>query len=78
MAFADDGKGLLIRTRALPVRISRVDIATGRREPWKVIAPADTAGLKSIPSLRFSNDGKSYAYSTFRILSDLFVVDGMK
>ncbi|MFZ1916079.1 MAG: protein kinase [Terriglobales bacterium] len=78
MAFASDGKALLVRTRTLPVRISRVDIATGRREPWKVIAPADTAGLKSIPSLRFSADGKSYAYSTFRILSDLFVVDSMK
>ncbi len=78
MAFANDGKALLVRTRTLPVRISRVDIATGRREPWKTIAPADTAGLKSIPGLRFSTDGKSYAYSTFRILSDLFVVDGMK
>lgn len=78
MAFASDGKGLLVRTRTFPVRITRVDIATGRREPWKTIAPADTAGLKSIPSLRFSADGKSYAYSSFRILSDLYVVDGMK
>jgi Tol biopolymer transport system component len=78
MAFASDGKGLLVRTRRLPVRITRVDVATGRREPWKTIAPADTAGLKSIPSLRFSADGKSYAYSSFRILSDLYVVDGMR
>jgi len=78
MAFASDGKGLLVRTRTLPVRITRVDIATGGREPWKTIAPADTAGLKSIPSLRFSADGQSYAYSSFRILSDLYVVDGMK
>lgn len=78
MSFTSDGKGLFVRTRTLPVRISRIDIATGRREPWKVIAPADTAGLKSVPSLRFSSDGKSYAYSSFRILSDLYVVDGMK
>ena len=78
MAFASDSKGLLVRTRTLPIRVARVDIATGRREPWKTIAPADTAGLKSIPSLRFSDDGKSYAYSSFRILSDLYVVDGMK
>jgi Tol biopolymer transport system component len=77
MAFASDGKGVLVRTRTFPVRITRVDIATGRREPWKTIAPADTAGLKSIPNLRFSADGKSYAYSSFRILSDLYVVDGM-
>jgi hypothetical protein len=28
--------------------------------------------------MRFSADGKSYAYSIGRILSDLFVVDGLK
>jgi hypothetical protein len=47
-------------------------------ESFGTIAPAGTAGLKSIPVLKLSSDGKSYAYSTFRILSDLFVVDGMK
>jgi serine/threonine protein kinase len=30
------------------------------------------------PSLRFSADGKSYAYSLGRMLSDLYVVDGPK
>ena len=78
MNFTTDGKGLLARTRSLPVRVSRIDLATGRHDPYRVISPADTAGLKSIPSLRFSDDGKSYAYSSYRILSDLFVVDGMK
>jgi hypothetical protein len=29
-------------------------------------------------SIRFSADGKSYAYSIGRILSDLYVVDGLK
>lgn len=78
MGFTSDSKSLLIRSRAIPVQVTRFDIATGHREPWKTIAPTDTAGLKSIPSLRFSADGKSYAYSSYRILSDLYVVDGMK
>lgn len=78
VGISSDGKAILVRTRTLPVRVSRLDIATGRREPWRVITPADTAGLKSVPSIHFSDDGKSYAYSSFRILSDLFVVDGMK
>jgi hypothetical protein len=34
--------------------------------------------VQAIPTLRFSADGKSYAYSIGRILSDLFVVDGLK
>jgi hypothetical protein len=55
-----------------------VDIATGRRDLWKEIAPADLAGVQSIPVIRFSADEKSYAYSVGRILSDLYVVDGLK
>jgi len=34
--------------------------------------------VQSMPGLRFSADVKSYAYSTGRILSDLYVVDGLK
>jgi hypothetical protein len=78
MAFADGGKTLLLRTLSIPVKVARIDIATGRREPWKEIAPPDPAGVQSIPSLRFSEDGKSYAYSIGRLLSDLYVVDGLK
>ena len=78
MDFFDGGRSVLVRTSNVPVEVTRVDIATGRREPWKEIAPADPAGVQSIPSLRFSADGKSYAYSVGRMLSDLYVVDGLK
>lgn len=76
--FIDGGKSLLIRDRNLPLQITRIDIATGRRDPWKQIVPADLAGVQSIPSVQFSADGKSYAYSIGRMLSDLFVVRGLK
>jgi eukaryotic-like serine/threonine-protein kinase len=78
MSFFDNGKSLLLRTRALPLKITRVDLATGKREPFKEIVPADPAGAQSIPNIRFSADGKSYAYSVGRWLSDLYVVDGLK
>jgi hypothetical protein len=55
-----------------------VDLATGHREVWREIALADPAGAQSITSVHFSADGKSYAYSTLRVLSDLYVVDGLK
>ena len=77
MGFFDD-KTLLARTRTVPVEVTRIDIATGHREPFKEIAPADPAGVISIPTLRFSTDGKSYAYSVGRLLSDLYVVEGLK
>jgi eukaryotic-like serine/threonine-protein kinase len=78
LGFSADGQGVLLRTRTIPLKITRVDLATGKREPWKEIVPADPAGVQSILGLRFSADGQAYAYSIGRILSDLYVVDGLK
>ena len=78
VGFVDNGKGVLVRTRGLPLQITRIDMATGKRAPFKEIVPADPAGAQSIVSIRFSDDGKSYAYSLGRWLSDLYVVDGLK
>ncbi|MGA9393599.1 MAG: protein kinase [Candidatus Sulfotelmatobacter sp.] len=73
-----DGKDLLVGRHGIPMKIVRVDLTTGKREPWKEISPADPAGVQSIVYIKFSADGKSYAYSTLRVLSDLYVVDGLK
>jgi eukaryotic-like serine/threonine-protein kinase len=78
VCFFGDGKSVLVRNRGIPVKVDRIDLATGRREPFKEIVPADPSGAQSIPGLRFSEDGKSYAYSMGRMLSDLYVVDGLK
>ena len=79
LRFMADGKSLLLSTRsAIRVEVTRVDLATGRRQPWKQINPADPAGVQRIVTLGFSADGKSYAYSLSRSLSDLYVVDGLK
>jgi len=78
LGFSADGKNLLTATHGVPLRIALVDLATGRRQPWKEIAPADLAGVLGISTIKFSADGKSYAYSTLRVLSDLYVVDGLK
>jgi serine/threonine protein kinase len=78
LRFIDDGKSVLVGQRGVPIKVGRVDLATGHSEPWKEIVPADPAGVQAIPSVKFSADGKSYAYSTGRILSDLYVVDGLK
>ena len=76
--YLPDGKSLLAITRGIPVKVTRVDIATGRRDLWKEIMPADPAGVQSIPDVKFSADGKAYAYSAVRFMSDLYVVDGLK
>jgi Tol biopolymer transport system component len=77
VGFSEDGKSLLVASPGIPRKIDRVDLATGQRKPWKEISPADPAGVQTIVSMRFSADGKSYAYSTLRVLSDLYVVEGL-
>ena len=62
----------------LPVEIDRVEIATGRREPWKTLQPRDVVGIDRIFPIVLTPDGKSYCYTATRNLSDLFVVDGVK
>jgi dipeptidyl aminopeptidase/acylaminoacyl peptidase len=43
--WSADGRSLYIfRFRAVPAKIDRVDLATGRREQWRQIAPSDPAG----------------------------------
>jgi len=76
--MSGDGKSILARTREVPSHVIRVDLATGRRQPWKQIMPPDPAGVADIPNVLFSADGKAYVYSVGRLLSDLYVVDGLK
>jgi serine/threonine protein kinase/Tol biopolymer transport system component len=78
LRFEPDGKSVLVNQRGLPAKISRVFLDTGRREETREIMPPDPAGVQTISGVQFSADGKSYAYSYYRVLSDLWVVDGLK
>jgi Tol biopolymer transport system component len=76
--WSGDGRSIYTYQPSAPVRVFRVNIVTGARELWKVIAPSDSAGIHGITSLLVTPDGRSYAYSYTRYLSELFVVDGLK
>jgi eukaryotic-like serine/threonine-protein kinase len=63
----------------VPGRIDRLELATGRREPWKELMPADPTGVDVMTELRISRDGQAYAYGYARILiSRLFVIEGVR
>jgi Tol biopolymer transport system component len=61
-----------------PAHIDRLDITTGRTEPWKDLAPSDTAGITQTYIVGILPDGKAYAYSYTRLLSSLYLVKGLK
>ena len=65
--------------RGIPARFDRIELATGRRELWKKLMPVDPAGVDSIWGFCISRDGQSYGYTYTRVLlSDLFIVEGLK
>jgi eukaryotic-like serine/threonine-protein kinase len=66
------------RGTSLPAKVVRLDPASGREEKWRDILPADAAGLNSINSIRMTRDGKHYAYSYYRSLSNLYVANGLR
>ena len=58
--------------------ITRIEVEGGKREPFKELIPADPSGVERISNVLVTPDGKGYAYCFARLLSDLFVVDGLK
>jgi len=77
--FGGDGRLLYVWKRGdVPARVSRIDIETGRRELWKNLMPVDPAGVERISNVVAAPDAKAYAYAYARILSDLFMVEGLK
>ncbi len=79
--WSEDGRWLYIRglqDAEPPVRLFRVEVATGRREAWSELMPSDPAGLSGIGAVALAPDGKSYAYSYGTTFSQLVVADGIR
>jgi Tol biopolymer transport system component len=76
--FSSDGRYLFVFRLQVPLRVFRIDLATGGRAPWKDLEPPDRAGLSYVRSVVLSGDGSAYAYQYRRWLSQLFVVSGLK
>jgi Tol biopolymer transport system component len=73
-----DGKDLLIWNYAATPRLDRMDIASGKRVPLMTISPPDSTGIVGFNGCRTSKDGRVHIYSAYRLLTDLFVVHGLR
>ncbi len=78
IAWSTDGASLFMANRDPSQGIDRVVIATGARTPWKTLVPSDGAGVTSVLAVRVLDDGRVYAYSYQRVLSQLFVMSGLR
>ncbi len=76
--WSADGGTLFVTTRAAGrAQIDRIDLATGRRTPWKTLMPSDRAGLLDLGFVQLSTDARAYVYSYRRVLSTLYLAEGL-
>jgi len=80
VCWSEDGRWIYVAaTRRLPYNIDRIDWRSGRRERWKSIAPSDAAGVDGgLFSFTMTPDGRAYAYCFRRVLSELYLVEGLR
>ena len=77
--FDPEGRFLYAyRQGTIPLQVYRYEISSGREELWKELSPTDSAGLSFFSRFVSTADGQAYAYSFFRLLSSLQVVEGLK
>ena len=58
--------------------ITRVDVATGKRQVVKEWLRADRAGVTGYFSAGISADGKTIVYSHNRVVGELYLVEGLR
>jgi hypothetical protein len=73
-----DSKAFLLRLGDIPVQVMRVDVATGQQTIVGTLAVSDPAGVVSLGSAVFAADGDHYVFNYFRVLSELYIIDGLK
>jgi Tol biopolymer transport system component len=82
LRWSADGRSIFIRRdERRAIQVYRLDVAGGGRTLLWELAPRDRAGVTLYHdnfNLRVTPDGKSYAYSFLRSLSELYLVEGLK
>jgi hypothetical protein len=80
LAFTPDGRGLFVSpwSETGPCRVERLDIATGQRTGWTEVRVEDKAGAGPMLPMVMTPDGQSYAFSVHRVLSELYLVRGLR
>jgi Tol biopolymer transport system component len=78
--WSPDGKSVYVAS-SRPEQIAKVfkvDTATGKMELWKTFGAGVGAGVTDTGAPHFSSDGAAYAYIYVQILSNAYVVTGLK
>jgi hypothetical protein len=79
MRFTADGRSLYaLKQGEDPPKTWRIDLGTGRSELGREIPYLDPAGFTATVGIQITPDGKSLAYTFRRVLSELYLVEGLR
>ena len=79
MRFAGDGSALFCARVGMNVAdILRLDLSNHERSVWKTIRPRDPTGIFALFPSDVTPDGRRYFYTYGRLLSDLYLVEGLQ
>jgi hypothetical protein len=79
IAWSQDGLSLFIyRPAELPAKVWRLELATGRKTALEKLMRGDPAGVETTGPILLTLDGKTGVYGYHRMLSDLYLGEGLK
>jgi Tol biopolymer transport system component len=76
--WANDDTLYVTNGGRFPLAIDALDLATGRRRPWRTLAPADPAGTEKVNEFAIAPEAGAHAYTFNRTLSDVYLVQGLR
>ena len=78
LQWAEGGKALFVGLRVGAAwQVRRLHLETGSETPWAEITPREVAGLR-LSWVYLTPNGRFWAHSSSRLLSDLYVVEGIR
>ncbi len=78
VGWAERGALHVVAAATMPARLFRLDPVSGTRAPAGEIRPADPAGVVTVGPILVRPDGKAIVYGCPQVLSDLYVVEGLR
>jgi Tol biopolymer transport system component len=59
-------------------KVNKVNVTTGKMEPWRTFGEGAAAGVTGTSAPRFSSDGSAYAYVYVQVLSEGYIMTGLR
>jgi dipeptidyl aminopeptidase/acylaminoacyl peptidase len=77
--WSADGRSLLVYDpSAVPARVERLDLETGKRKPVRTLGPQELAGVLGIGPILITENEQTYAYGTNMMISHLFLAEATR